>query len=66
MKNYSQLAQKILEARLLEVTFEVSPLMKANHKKVKFTKAECEINIRKGKQILVYDFDLDLEVLAEH
>lgn len=39
MKNYSQVAQKILEARLLEVTFEVSPEIKAVHKKVKFTKS---------------------------
>jgi activator of HSP90 ATPase len=33
---------------------------------VRFDKSECEINVRKGKQILVYDFELDLEVFGEH
>jgi activator of HSP90 ATPase len=40
--------------------------LKIVHKKVKFDKSECEINVRKGKQILVYDFELELDVVGEH
>ena len=39
--------------------------MKLTHKSVKFIKGECEINVRKGKQILVYDYELDIEVVGE-
>lgn len=62
MKNYSQPAKKILEEKLLALVLEAAPDCKITHRKVKFTKAECEINVRKGKQILVYDFELDLDV----
>ena len=58
MKNYAQPAKAILEKNLLALVFEVSPDLRVSHRKVEFTKAECEINVRKGKQILVYDFDL--------
>jgi activator of HSP90 ATPase len=64
MKNYSVPAKKILEEKILALIFEVSPTLKITHKKVKFQKAECEINIRKGKQILVYDFELDIDVFG--
>lgn len=56
MKNYSQPAQKILEAKILSLEIEASPELKIKYKKVKFVKGECEINVRKGKQILVYDY----------
>lgn len=64
MKNYSQPAKAILEKKIMELVFEVSPDLKVTHRKVTFTKAECEINVRKGKQILVYDFELDLTVFG--
>lgn len=56
MKNYTAPAKKILEERLLSIVLDVSPEVKITHRKIRFTKAECEINVRKGKQILVYDF----------
>lgn len=56
MKNYVQPAKASLEKNILELVFDASPDLKISHKKVTFTKAECEINVRKGKQILVYDF----------
>lgn len=62
MKNYVVPAKKILEEKLMGLVFDVSPDLKITHKKVRFTKAECEINVRKGKQILVYEFELDLDV----
>lgn len=66
MKNYTQPAKKILEAKILSLVYEVSPELKITHKSVKFDKSECEINVRKGKPILVYDFELDIEVVGEH
>lgn len=36
--------------------------MKIKHTNIKFIKSEAEINIRKGKQILVYDFDIELNI----
>jgi len=65
MKNYTIQAKKILEEKILALVFEVSPELKINHKKVKFQTAECEINVRKGKQILVYDFELELDVFGK-
>ena len=56
MKNYVEPAKKILEQKLMALVFEASPELHIKHKKVRFPKAECEINVRKGKQILVYDF----------
>jgi activator of HSP90 ATPase len=64
MKNYTQPAKQILETKIQELVFEVAPDLKVHHRKVNFTKAECEINVRKGKQILVYDFELDLTVFG--
>lgn len=62
MKNYTAPAKAILEKKILEQVFEVAPDLKVHHLKVNFIKAECEINVRKGKQILVYDFDLEITV----
>jgi len=56
MKNYTKPAQQILERHLLDLVLQPSPDLKIVHKKVKFTKSECEINVRKGKQYLIYDF----------
>ena len=65
MKNYTEIAKKILEHRLLELTYTINNI-KITHTKVRFPKAEAEINIRKGKQYLVYEFELDMDVLAEN
>ena len=64
MKNVVEPAKAILEKHILETVFDVSADVKVHHRKVKFTKADCEINVRKGKQILVYDFELDLTVMG--
>lgn len=66
MKNYTQLTKKILEEKLLNLVYEGANNIKINHTKVKFPKAEAEVNIRKGKQILIYDFQLDLDVNAQN
>lgn len=65
MKNYVQPAKVILEKKILELVLEVAPDLKVTHRKVTFTKAECEINVRKGKSILVYDFNLELTVFGK-
>lgn len=65
MKNYTELTKKILEQRFLELVFNGANNINITHTKVKFPKAEAEVNIRKGKQILIYDFEIELEILAE-
>ena len=55
MKNYTDISKKILEEKFLSLAFE-SNGNKIIHTKVKFPKAESEVNIRKGKQILMYEF----------
>lgn len=65
MKNYTEIAKKILEQKLLDLTYNVNNI-KISHTKVRFPKAEAEINIRKGKQYLVYDFEIEMDVLAEN
>ena len=62
MKNYTAPAKKILEQHILDLVLQPSPDLKIIHKAVKFTKSDCEVNVRKGKQYLIYDFELDLEV----
>ena len=62
MKNYTVPAKKILEQNILDLVLQPAPDFKIIHKSVKFTKAECEINVRKGKQYLIYDFELEVEV----
>ena len=66
MKNYTEATKKILEQLFLQLVFEGDNNIKISHTKVKFPKAEAEVNIRKGKQILIYDFELELDVLAEN
>ena len=65
MKNYTELSKKILEEKILALAFDVNG-NKITHPKVRFPKAEAEINIRKGKQILVYEFELEVDTLAEN
>lgn len=65
MKNYTEATKKILEQKFLELTFECPDSIVVKHTQVKFPKAEAEVNIRKGKQILIYDFEVELEVQAE-
>lgn len=66
MKNYTEQTKKILQQKFLNLAYEGSDGIKITHTKVKFAKAQAEVNIRKGKQILIYDFQLDLDVLAEN
>ena len=65
MKNYTEISKKILEEKFLTLSF-VSNGYKITHTKVKFPKAEAEINIRKGKQFLVYEYELDMETHIEN
>ena len=57
MKNYTEISKKILEEKFLNLAFD-SNGNKITHTKVRFPKAESEVNIRKGKQILIYEFEL--------
>lgn len=66
MKNYTESTKKILEEKFLQLVFEAANNIKITHTKVKFPKAEAEVNIRKGKHILIYDFEVELDVLAEN
>ena len=62
MKNYTKPAKDILEKHILALVLQPAPEVRIVTKAVKFTKAECEINVRKGKQYLIYDFELEVEV----
>ena len=66
MKNYTEVTKKLLEEKLLKLAYDGPEGIKITHTKVRFPKAEAEINVRKGKQILVYDFELEVDTLAEN
>lgn len=57
MKNYTELSKEILQQKitLMEIKNEDYTI---KNTKVKFSKAEAEVSIRKGKQYLVYEFEL--------
>ena len=61
MKNYTVLAKKILEEKLLDGVIEINKDIKLTYNKVNFSSADAEINIRKGKPIFVYEFEIELE-----
>ena len=66
MKNYTEVTKKMLEQKILALAYDSPDGIKITHTKVRFPKAEAEINVRKGKQILVYDFDIEMDTLAEN
>ena len=55
MKNYTATAKKLVEEKLLSLEFKDGDVTITNTK-VRFESADAEVNIRKGKQYLVYEF----------
>eukprot|EP00331_Platyophrya_macrostoma_P030156 CAMPEP_0176438732 /NCGR_PEP_ID=MMETSP0127-20121128/19484_1 /TAXON_ID=938130 /ORGANISM="Platyophrya macrostoma, Strain WH" /LENGTH=205 /DNA_ID=CAMNT_0017822789 /DNA_START=39 /DNA_END=656 /DNA_ORIENTATION=+ len=64
-KNYTEFAKEVLSKKLLNYTFKKDDLTFVIEKIAK-VKGEAQLNIRKGKQILCYEFDVELEWMAEN
>lgn len=64
MKNYTEVSKKLLEEKILQMDIKDEANVITNTK-VKFVKAEAEVSIRKGKQHLVYEFELDVSFSAK-
>ena len=64
MKNYTIVAKEILQQKITDMEIKTEDYTLKNTK-VKFEKAEAEVSIRKGKQYLVYQFELEVSFNAE-
>ena len=64
MKNYTELSKEIVTQKILEMELKNEDYTIKNTK-VKFNKSEAEVSIRKGKQYLVYEFELEVTFTAE-
>lgn len=63
MKNYTEVAKRLIEEKIVEKEV-MSESHVVSNIKVRFVKAEAEVSIRKGKQHLVYEFELDVSFVA--
>ncbi|KAM3134212.1 hypothetical protein pb186bvf_013730 [Paramecium bursaria] len=67
-KNYTPIAKKLIEEKLKSCKVQNGDFTIFNQEIKNFT-GEAQVNIRKGKQVLVYDFDIEVEwnaVTNEH
>ncbi|EGR33359.1 hypothetical protein IMG5_055010 [Ichthyophthirius multifiliis] len=64
-KNYTSQANKILEEIFLSLNLEQDGIQ-IKHSKIKSITGDAEINVRKGKQILCYDFNIEVEFIGQN
>ena len=63
-KNYSEVCQQLLTKKFTDYTFKRDDLTFIVTK-VQKLKGEAQINIRKGKQIIIYEYEMECEWRAE-
>lgn len=63
-KNYSEVTKNLLTSKFTGHSFQKEDLT-IIFTKVSKAKGEAQINIRKGKQIVVYEYELEVEFRAE-
>lgn len=63
MKNYTEVAKKLVEDKVRAMEVRDADVAITNTA-VRFPRAEAEVNIRKGKQYLLYEFDLEVDFAA--
>ncbi|CAD8071615.1 unnamed protein product [Paramecium sonneborni] len=59
-KNYTTIAKQIIEQKIKSIKVESGGIILTNQE-IKSISGDAHINIRKGKQVLVYDFDIEVE-----
>ncbi|KAL4473219.1 hypothetical protein ABPG72_015600 [Tetrahymena utriculariae] len=64
-KNYTPQAKKLLEEIILSISIEQDGV-KVQNSKIKSINGDAEINVRKGKQILCYEFNVEVDFKAEN
>eukprot|EP00828_Plagiopyla_frontata_P003681 TRINITY_DN1117_c0_g1_i6.p1 TRINITY_DN1117_c0_g1~~TRINITY_DN1117_c0_g1_i6.p1 ORF type:complete len:199 (-),score=61.82 TRINITY_DN1117_c0_g1_i6:42-638(-) len=64
-KNYTEPAKKLLTQKLLNLVYQEGEI-KISHTKLNSIKGDAQVNIRKGKQILCYEFNIQVSFKASN
>ncbi|CAD8157485.1 unnamed protein product [Paramecium pentaurelia] len=59
-KNYTTIAKQLIEQKINSVKVQSGDVTLTNIE-IKSISGDAQVNIRKGKQVLVYDFDIEVE-----
>ncbi|CAK71525.1 unnamed protein product (macronuclear) [Paramecium tetraurelia] len=59
-KNYTTIARQLIEQKIKAIKVESGDIILTNIE-LKSISGDAQVNIRKGKQVLVYDFDIEVE-----
>lgn len=62
-KDYTAIAKSLIEKKIQALTVNEGGVKITNS--CKNVKGDAQVNIRKGKQVLVYDFDIEVEWQAD-
>ena len=65
MKNYTTVSKKLIEDKVAKLDIKDDTFV-INNSNTKFNKAEAEVSIRKGKQHLVYEFEIEVSFVAKY
>ncbi|CAD8062194.1 unnamed protein product [Paramecium sonneborni] len=59
-KNYTPISKQLIESKIKSTKVESGDITLLNQE-VKSITGDAQVNIRKGKQVLIYDFDIEVE-----